>query len=62
MKTSSKARITITLDLALVETFLRLKKERHIKTSPYINKVMRRHFLRPGKGMEQYSLGGKAAE
>jgi hypothetical protein len=56
MKKQGKSRITITLDWDVAQIFARLSDDRCVKTSSYINKILRRHFLRPGKGMEDYAL------
>ncbi|AWI10306.1 hypothetical protein CKA38_14525 [Ereboglobus luteus] len=56
MKDSPKVRITVTLDPDVVAVLVRIKTYRGIKASTYINKILRRHFLRPGKGMDQYTL------
>lgn len=56
MRKTSKSRITITLDKDIAGILDRLGSTRCVKTSTYINRILRRHFLRPGKGMEEFAL------
>ncbi len=57
----TKAKISITLDTEVVRLLKKIEAEHGTKISTYLNRVVRRHFIRPGKGMEAYALKKEAA-